>query len=144
MSEVIVTAADWAAGEPRLVFTPGIDETTWLWSILAEESVSNPDGEAMSKLPKSVWHTHLTDASGTTQTPGFTVSEIVTLSGLHPGFYLLRFDDLPGHAYAAPTACGIAIAGTVGRQKLDVHGQVVVPIALAGPTVVSVLTTPGF
>jgi hypothetical protein len=143
MSEVIITAHAWVAGEPGVNFLHG-DPHEFLWTMLAEASVTNADGEPISKLPKKVWKLHVTQASGVTSLPSFTVVEIVTpLAPVLPGFYLLALDEFGTPPWIAPTAFGIAIEGTVGRPKVEVRGQVVVPISLAGPTVVQTLTTPG-
>jgi len=146
MSEVIVTATAWVAGEPRVTKTVEEEPVEFAWTLLAEASVTDTQGQPISKLPKSVWRLHVTDASGITLLLGFSVAEIVPIINqpIRRGFYLLTLDEFPTSPWVAPTACGIAIQGNVGPKKLKVRGQVVVPIALAGPTAVHVLTTPGF
>lgn len=146
MSEVIVTATAWVAGEPRVTKTVEEEPVEFAWTLLAEASVTDTQGQPISKLPKSVWRLHVTDASGIALLLGFSVAEIVPIINqpIRRGFYLLTLDECPTSPWVAPTACGIAIQGNVGPKKLKVRGQVVVPIALAGPTAVHVLTTPGF
>jgi len=142
MSRVIVTAAAWTIGEPRIKELKHDQPPEFLWRILAEASVTDTDGEPISKLPKSVWSVHVTNASGATSAPSFSVGDITIFSTPLPGFYLFTVEEFPTSAWVAPTACGIVVKGT--SRKLQVHGQVVVPIALAGPKVVETLTTPGF
>jgi hypothetical protein len=56
------------------------------------------------------------------------------------GFYLVRVDKFPTGPWVMPAALGIAIA----NRKLSLEGQVVVQVALAGPSFVSTLTTPSY
>jgi hypothetical protein len=146
MSEVTVSAAAWVAGEPRVTKMVEDQPVEFAWTLLAEASVTDTEGEPISKLKKSLWKPHVTDAAGITLLLDFGVTEIVPIINqpVRRGFYLLTFDEFPTAPWVAPTACGIAIRGTIGPTKLEVRGQVVVPIALAGPTAVHLLTTPGF
>jgi hypothetical protein len=142
MSEVIITAAAWIPDEPKIELSQE-DVAEFTWRILAEASVTDTDGKPISKLTKSSWNVHVTDASGTTWAPPFSVAPVNALflsPPGPPGFYLLKVDQFPTAPGVAPTAFGIVIA----YKKLNLEGQVVVPVALAGPTVVSTLTTPGF
>jgi hypothetical protein len=141
MSEVIITAAAWVRDEPKVTQFQA-EQATVSWRILAEASVTDTAGEPVSKVQKSAWRLHVTDSSGNTYPLGFSVSEIAIIQPTQLGFYLLRLDELKTSDWpAAPTACGIAISGYVGPKKLKVRGQVVVPIELAGPTAVQLLTT---
>lgn len=144
MSEVIITATAWVLDEPKVTKTDAQsgEPVNFAWKIFAEASVTDTEGEPVSKVPKAAWKVHLTDALGLTVLLGFTVAEITAAFKPQPGFYLLRLDEFPTHAWVAPTACGIAIRGYVGRKKLKVRGQVVVPIELAGPKVVHMLAPP--
>jgi hypothetical protein len=130
--------------EPKV--TKIVEAAEFAWTILAEVSVTNTEGQPLTKLPKSAWRVHVTNGSGFTQLFGFSVTEIAPTINQPPelGFYLLTLDELATSAWVAPTACGIAIRGNVGPKKLKVRGQVVVPIELAGPTAVQMLATPGF
>jgi hypothetical protein len=141
MSEVIITAAAWVRDDPKLLKKSG--KPTFVWQILAEASVTDTEGEPVSKLPKSAWRVHVTDGSGSTPGwPGFNVVEIAPdPTQVALGFYLLTLDEFWTSPWVAPTACGIAISGYIGRKKLKVRGQVVVPIDLAGPTAVQLLAT---
>jgi len=146
MSEVIITAAAWVRDEPKVTTTQEGEPVEFGWTILAEASVTDTEGEPVSKLPKSAWRVHVTDGSGVTLLLGFSVAEIVPIINqpTQLGFYLLKLDECSTSAWVAPTACGIAIRGNVGPNKLKVRGQVVVPIELAGPTAVHMLATPDF
>lgn len=147
MSEVIITAAAWVKDEPRVTKTVEDEPEEFAWTILAEASVTDTKGDPMSKLPKSAWNVHVTDASGVTLLPlGVGVVEIVPIINqpLQLGFYLLTVPEVPTAPWVAPAACGIAIKGNVGPNKLKVRGQVVVPIDIKGSTAVHLLATPGF
>jgi len=140
MTEAIITAAAWSPSEPTAGDTKEGETTGFLWQILAEASVMASDGTPVADLTKSAWKVLVTDASSVTFAPSFTVVPIVPVFAPAPvpGFYLVTVSEFPTKPWVEPTAFGIAISS----RKLSLAGQVVVPIALAGPTVVSTLTTP--
>jgi hypothetical protein len=57
-----------------------------------------------------------------------------------PGFYLLTVPELQTPLWISPTAFGIAVAGTAGKPKRELSGQVVVPVRVQGPTIHPSLT----
>jgi hypothetical protein len=146
MSEVVVTASAWIAGEPAVSYQIGHDLEEFVWTMLAEACVTDADGKPVSKLPKKAWRVHVTDAAGTTgHIQPVSVAEIVPpLQTLEAGFYLLTLGTFGAPPWVAPAACGIAVYGTPGGTKLEVRGQVVVPVQFVGPTAVHLLTTPVF
>jgi hypothetical protein len=139
MNEAMVTAVAWIPDEPKMLVSQG-QATGFEWRILAEASVTDTDGKPMSGLAKNSWKVHVTDAQGGTLLPAFSVGPMSALPPtVLPGFYLLKVSKFQTGTWIMPTAFGIAISS----KKMNLEGQVVVPIALAGPTVVSGLTKPG-
>jgi hypothetical protein len=143
MSEAIITAAAWVPNEPKAEASKEGEDTLFRWTILAEASVSDTDGKPVDKLSKSSWKVHVTAAGGTPWSLPFSVKPLTSfpspITALE-GYYLVRVDNFPAGPWEMPTAMGIAIA----NRKLGLQGKVVVPVALAGPTVVSTLTTPTY
>lgn len=139
MSEAIITAA-WIPDEPKVTVNKEAEAADFLWAIRAEASVTDTDGKPASNLTKSAWKVHVTMPTDLPRRPLFSVAPIS--AGLtrpfSQGSTWLQVAESATAPGVAPTAFGIAIA----TRKLALEGQVVVPVALAGPTVVSSLTTP--
>jgi hypothetical protein len=131
-----LTASAWAIDPTWEAVVPEPEAIFFEWSVLAEVSVTDADGNPISGLPKSAWKVHVTDASGTTLQGAFTVKQIQVPP--QAGFYLLTLAALPTESWVALTACGIS----VDFKKQDVRGQVVVPIQLMGKHAVQTLAPP--
>jgi hypothetical protein len=131
VSEINFTAAAWVS-EMRLRLAPGHEgDMEWRWKLLAEVSVATALGKPLGSLPKSAWSLHVTDYTGRTQAPSFTVTKANVSGQVIPGFYILSVDDLRLVGfYVAPTALGLAV------DHKGSHGQIVVPVAIAGYRVV--------
>ena len=111
MSQVDVTAAAWVVANFGLKVSPDREQFFMRWRIRAEVSVADADGQTVDGLAKRAWDVHVTDALGAI-TPLWVI----------------------------PTALGVVVDTGRGGSKLDLHGQVVVPIRHEGPTVVPALT----
>ena len=132
-----LTASAWVT-DPSFKLSPQHSKTIFFWwTVRAEVSVTDAGGKPISGLSKSAWKVHVTDASGQTLQGGFTVTPIQVQP--QAGFYLLKLAALPTEEWVALTACGISIAS----KKLDLSGQVVVPIELMGKNAVQALAPPG-
>jgi hypothetical protein len=144
---VIITAAAWVQGEPRVATLPGGEpDGGFDWTVCAEASATDSEGEPMTKLSESVWHAHVTDASGHLEWVNIVdFGELsIDLTGPVSGFYFLRFSECFTAEFIAPTACGIAVHVPGWKGLAEVSGRVVVPIELSSPTAVKLLTTAGF
>jgi hypothetical protein len=142
MSELIVSAVAWVPRKPVWSSeVSGAKQFFFKWIVYAEVSVTEPNGEPVTKLAKSAWQVHITFSDGDAEVPTFTVSTSLGVVDA-PGFYLVRCNpeehlavDL-ADAYAPirrPTALGVAIRRS-HRTKGEDRGQVVVPITSAtGP-----------
>ena len=144
MSAAIMTASAWV-NEPKWVYQGRIvDDPYWSfhWSLLAEVSVSDETGLPVDALrARSLWKAHVTDASGLTINPPFTVSNVALgpqRAQIIPGFYRLQFSDVPTGFLIALASLGIVLSA----KTVDLHGQVVVPIEFKGLTAVWRMTSP--
>lgn len=132
MSEVNLTAAAWIPEGPRVGVARDADfDMECRWKLRAEVSVADSLGKPLSTLPKSAWSVHVTDFTGRTHAPSFTVTRANVSGQVIPGFYVLAIDDLRLIGFfVAPTALGLAI------ERKGSQGQIVVPVALAGQWII--------
>jgi hypothetical protein len=139
---VIITAAAWVADEPTPFFTPSSEgnPAAFEWNILVEACVTDTGGQPVTKLSKSAWKIHVMDAEGIAWLLGFTITDALSFTTPLPGYYRFVLESFPTDPLVAPTACGI----TLNAKKLDAHGQVVVPVALATPQAVQTLAPPAY
>jgi len=136
VTELDLTAAAWIPEGPRLHLDPR-EDLECRWRLRAEVSVADSRRAPVGTLPKSAWSVHVTDFTGRTHAPSFTVTRANVSGQVIPGFYVLAIDDLRLTGYfVAPTALGLAI------KRKDAHGQLAVPIALAGQWIVWQLEPP--
>ena len=70
--------------------------------------------------------------------PGFHLAG--ELEGSQAVWNVLTIPDIRTPIWISPTAFGIAIDGTAGKPKRELHGQVVVPVRVQGPTILQALT----
>jgi hypothetical protein len=142
VSEARVTASAWVVFEPPGFRLAGheLEASKAVWKLRAEVSVSDEAGEPAVGLTASAWSIHVTDALGTSYAPAFGVSKVVASGRQVPGFYLLTVPELQTPLWISPTAFGIAVAGTAGKPKRELSGQVVVPVRVQGPTIHPALT----
>jgi hypothetical protein len=133
VSEISLSATAWIA-EGRLGVGRGDDgdlDMEWRWKLRAEVSVADGLGNPLGSLSKSAWSVHVTDYNGRTHAPSFTVAKANVSGQVIPGFYALAVDDLRLVGFfVAPTALGLAV------ERKGSHGQLVVPVAIAGYRVV--------
>ena len=140
MSQVDVTAAAWVVANFGLKVSPDREQFFMRWRIRAEVSVADADGQTVDGLAKRAWDVHVTDALGASTAPAFTVARADASGQVIPGFYVLKIPDAITPLWVIPTALGVVVDTGRGGSKLDLHGQVVVPIRHEGPTVVPALT----
>jgi len=131
VGEIDLSAAAWIS-EGRL----GVSRTEDFsmesrWRLRAEVSVSDASGNPLASLAKSAWSVHVTDYTGQTHAPSFTVAKANVAGQAIPGFYVLAIDDLRLVGFfVAPTALGLTV------ERKGSRGQIVVPVAIAGYRVV--------
>jgi hypothetical protein len=130
VSEINLTAAAWIS-EGRLGIARDDFELEWRWKLRAEVSAADAHGNPLSSLAKSAWSLHVTDYAGRTHAPSFTVTRANVSGQVIPGFYVLAIDDLRLVGFnVAATALGLEV------ERKGSHGQLVVPVAMAGYRVV--------
>lgn len=142
MSEARVTASAWVVVEPPGFRLSGgdLERSKAVWKLRAEASVSDELGEPVVGVSASAWSIHVTDALGNAYAPAFSVSKVVASGQQVAGFYLLTVPELQTPLWISPTAFGVRVDGTAAKPKREVHGQVVVPIRVQGPTIHQALT----
>jgi hypothetical protein len=137
VSELNLSAAAWLPEGPRIGVDPHNEGMMCHWKLRAEVSVSDSRGKPVGTLPQRAWSIHVTDFTGRTHAPSFGVTRANVSGQVIPGFYIVAVDDLPLTGFfLAPTALGLVIA------RKDSHGQLVVPIALAGQWIIRQLEPP--
>jgi hypothetical protein len=133
VSELNLTGTAWTS-ELRLGIAQdgtGDPAMEWRWKLRAEVSVADALGNPVGSLPKNAWSVHVTDYNARTQAPSFTVTRANVAGQVVPGFYILAIDDFRVTGWwVAPTALGLAV------ERKGSHGQIVVPVAMAGYRVV--------
>jgi len=142
VSEARVTASAWVVVEPPGVHPSGRELEAWeaVWKLRAEASVADEHGEPVSGLSTKTWSVHVTDALGNSYAPSFSVGKVAAAGQQIAGFYVLTIPELRTPLWISPTAFGIAVDGTVAKPKRELHGQVVVPVRVQGPTILQALT----
>jgi hypothetical protein len=137
VSEINLSAAAWIPEGARIGVDPETEGMVFHWKLRAEVSVTDPLGKPIGTLPKRAWSLHVTDFTGRTHAPSFTVTRANVSGQVIPGFYIVAVDDLRlSGFFLAPAALGVVI------QRKDSHGQIVVPIALAGQWIIRQLEPP--
>jgi hypothetical protein len=137
VTEINLSAAAWLPEGARVGVDREDRDMVLHWKLRAEVSITDPLGKPLGALPKRVWSVHVTDFTGKTHAPSFTVTRANVSGQVIPGFYIVAVDDLSLTGFfLAPAALGVAI------QRKDSHGQIVVPIALSGQWIIRQLEPP--